>query len=88
VIDSIDLFDIYQHGKLAQIGALQADSSRRVTDTGERLLALEQRYERMRLVNAALWQLLNEAPQGRRRIRGHVIRLTRGSTEAQSLLAW
>ena len=58
MIDLIDLFDIYQGGKIGQIGALQADTSRRVTDTGERLRALEQRYERMRLVNAALWQLL------------------------------
>jgi hypothetical protein len=58
VIDLIDLFDLYQNAKIGQAGALQADTSRRVTDAGERLKALEQRYERMRLVNAALWELL------------------------------
>ena len=58
MIDLIDLFDIYQNAKIGQIGALQADTDRRVTDTGERLKLLEQWYERMRLVNAALWQLL------------------------------
>lgn len=58
VIDLIDLFDIYQQAKIGQLGSLQADSDRRLTSTGDRLRALEQRYERMRLVNAALWQLL------------------------------
>jgi hypothetical protein len=58
VIDLIDLFDLYQNAKIGQAGALQADTSRRATDAGERLKALEQRYERMRLVNAALWELL------------------------------
>ena len=58
MIDLIDLFDIYQSTKIAEVGALQADTSRRVTDAGDRLKELEKRYERMRLVNAALWQLL------------------------------
>lgn len=58
MIDLIDLFDIYQNERIGQIGALQADTSRRVTVASDRLKALEQRYERMRLVNAALWQLL------------------------------
>jgi DNA-directed RNA polymerase subunit RPC12/RpoP len=58
MIDLFDLFDIHQQGKLNEIGALQADSDRRLTNTGERLKELEMRYERMRLVTAALWQLL------------------------------
>jgi hypothetical protein len=58
VIDLIDLFDIYQHSKITEVGALQADSNRRLTDTGERLKELEKRYERMRLVTTALWELL------------------------------
>jgi hypothetical protein len=58
MIDLFDLFDIHQQGKINEIGALQADSDRRLTNTGERLKELEMRYERMRLVTAALWQLL------------------------------
>ena len=54
----IDLFDIYQQGKIGELGSLQADSNRRLTDTGERLKELEMRYERMRLITMALWQLL------------------------------
>jgi hypothetical protein len=58
VIDFIDIFDVYQESKIGGLGALQADSDRRLTNTGDRLADLEQRYERMRLVTTALWQLL------------------------------
>jgi hypothetical protein len=58
MLDLLDIFDVYQHGQITQLGAEQADSNRRITDTGERLKDLETRHERMRLVMAALWQLL------------------------------
>lgn len=58
MIDLFDVFDIYQQGKITSLGSLQADSSRRITDANERLKELETRHERMRLVMAALWQLL------------------------------
>jgi hypothetical protein len=53
MIDFIDIFDVYQQGKIAGLGSLQADTDRRVTGTGDKLRDLEQRYERN-----ALWQLL------------------------------
>ena len=58
MIDLIDLFDVYQHGKINEIGALQADSNRRLTSADERLREMEKRYERMRLITTALWELL------------------------------
>jgi hypothetical protein len=58
MIDFIDIFDVYQHGKITGIGTLQADTDRRLTNTGDKLRDLEQRYERMALVTNALWQLL------------------------------
>lgn len=58
MIDLLDLFDFYQNSKIDRLGSLQADSDRRLTSTADRLRELENRYERMRLVNAALWQLL------------------------------
>jgi hypothetical protein len=58
MIDFIDIFDVYQQGKIAGLGSLQADTDRRVTNTGDKLRDLEQRYERMSLVTNALWQLL------------------------------
>jgi hypothetical protein len=58
MIDFIDIFDVYQQGKIAGLGSLQADTGRRVTNTGDKLRELEQRYERMSLVTNALWQLL------------------------------
>ena len=58
MIDFIDIFDVYQHGKITGLGSLQADTDRRVTNTGDKLRELEQRYERMSLVTNALWQLL------------------------------
>jgi hypothetical protein len=58
VIDLFDLFDIYQNAKIDKVSALQADSHQRLTGTQDRLRELEQRYERMKLVTAALWQLL------------------------------
>ena len=69
MIDLGDLFDLYefqldmadrtaQGAKVGELSALQADSNRRLTDAGDRLRDLEKRYERMRLVTAALWQLL------------------------------
>jgi formate-dependent nitrite reductase cytochrome c552 subunit len=63
--DLLDLFDlppgpvdIYQSNKIDKVAALEADSFRRLTHTQDRVRDLEQRYERMRLVTAALWQLL------------------------------
>lgn len=50
--------EIEQRGRVEQVAALQADSYRRLAGTQDRLRDLEQRYERMRLVTAALWQLL------------------------------
>jgi hypothetical protein len=68
VIDPFDLFDlidtypnsldIEQRARVEQVAALEADSYRRLTGTQDRLQLLEQRYERMKLVNVALWQLL------------------------------
>lgn len=66
LIDLLDLFDlptgvaeqVGQGAKVGEIEALQVDSNRRLTDAGERLKDLEGRYERMRLVTTALWQLL------------------------------
>ena len=62
LFDLVDLtptgLDIEQRAKVDQVAALEADSYRRLTDAQDRLRGLEQRYERMRLVTAALWQLL------------------------------
>lgn len=58
MVDFIDIFDVYQQGKITGLGSLQADTDRRVTNTGDKLRELEQRYERMSLVTNALWQLL------------------------------
>jgi len=58
MIGFIDIFDVYLQGKIGELGSLQADSDRRITNTGDRVRDLEQRYERMRLVTTALWQLL------------------------------
>jgi len=58
VIDLFDLFDIYQNTRIDKVTALEADSFRRLTGTQDRLQELEHRYERMKLVTAALWQLL------------------------------
>jgi hypothetical protein len=69
VIDPLDLFDdlldVYQQGvnvrqsaQIDKVAALEADSFRRLTGTQDRLRELEHRYERMKLVTAALWQLL------------------------------
>lgn len=58
MIGFIDIFDVYQQGKITGLGSLQANTDRRVTGTEEKLRELEQRYERMSLVTNALWQLL------------------------------
>src|SRR5688500_17891633 len=68
MIDPLDLFEfvdldmtrlgIEGRARVDQVAALQADSFRRLTGTQDRVRELEQRYERMRLVTAALWQLL------------------------------
>lgn len=58
MVDIIDIFDVYQSAKIGELGSLQADSDRRITNAGDRVRDLEQRYERMRLVTTALWQLL------------------------------
>ena len=69
MIDLSDLFELYemqgdiadrvaQGAKVGGLGALQADSSRRLTQATDRLGDLEKRYERISWVTAALWQLL------------------------------
>lgn len=58
MIDFIDIFDVYQQGRIGELDALQADTNRRVTNASDKLRDLEQRYERMSLVTNALWQLL------------------------------
>jgi hypothetical protein len=54
------LFDAYQHGKIADVQAQHAESRARVTGLTEEALALEVRYERLRLVTIAMWTLLKE----------------------------
>jgi hypothetical protein len=49
---------VYQQGKIGGLESLQAETNRRVTNAGDKLRELEQRYERMNLVTNALWQLL------------------------------
>jgi hypothetical protein len=60
--DPFDIYqtavDVHQSGKIDRVAALEADSFRRLTGTQDRLQELEHRYERMKLVTAALWQLL------------------------------
>jgi hypothetical protein len=56
----IDIFDLYQEGRIGELGMQQADTDRRLLGTADKLRALELRYERMRLVSNALWQLLKE----------------------------
>jgi hypothetical protein len=60
MFDFIDIFDIHQYGQINRLSTLQADTTRRVANTREQLLRLETRYERMRLVTNALWQMLKE----------------------------
>jgi hypothetical protein len=60
VLDLLDdLFDVYGD-RPPQLGQLHQEdvNRRRLGDTSQRLRELEQRYERMKLVTAALWQLL------------------------------
>ena len=58
MIDLISFFDIHQQKQIGGLRAQQASTSTRITKSAERLTELEQRYERMRLICAALWQLL------------------------------
>ena len=58
MIDLIDIFDLHQSAQIGEIGAAQAGTAQRLTVTSDKLRELEQRYERMRLINAALWELL------------------------------
>lgn len=58
--DLLDIFDVYQEARLGQLDSHQADTNRRLMSTTDQLRVLEQRYERMRLVSNALWQLLKE----------------------------
>jgi hypothetical protein len=60
MFDVMDMFDIDQYGQLNRLSALQADATRRIANNREQLLTLEHRYERMRLVTNALWQMLKE----------------------------
>jgi hypothetical protein len=55
-----DIFSAYLGSQIGKLGSYQADSDRRLTSTSEKLQALEHRYDRMRLVTNALWQLLKE----------------------------
>jgi len=58
--DIFTLYDIYLQSRVSGVEALQAHSDKRITDTSERLRVLEQRYDRMRMVNIALWGLLKK----------------------------
>ncbi len=59
-----DLFDVvfgtYLSGKVAGISSLQANTDQRLTQSTDRLAALEQKYEKMHIVTVALWGLLKE----------------------------
>lgn len=57
MLDLLDLFDTTvgrEPGQTAQ----EDINRRRLGDTGQRVRELEQRYERLKLVTAALWQLV------------------------------
>jgi hypothetical protein len=57
VLDLLDLFDTTLGRDRGHSG--QEDvNRRRLGDTGQRMRELEQRFERLKLVTAALWQLL------------------------------
>ena len=60
MFDILDFFDVHQYGQINRLSSAQADTTRRVTSTQDQLRQLENRYERMRLVTNALWQLLKE----------------------------
>ena len=60
MFDIMDPFDVHQYGQINRLLSGQADTSNRVARTQSSLQLLEQRYERMRLVTNALWQLLKE----------------------------
>lgn len=54
MIDVFDIFDVYVDVKTGP----DAETDRRISNASERLRELENRYERMKLVTVALWQLL------------------------------
>ena len=60
----MDLFDVALGGALESqisgLSGLQANTDQRLTNTAERLAALEHRYERMQLIMLGLWSLLKE----------------------------
>ena len=60
MIDLFDIFDIYQQGQIGQLHGLQANTDGRLTGTADKVRDLEHRYERLRLVTIAMWQLLKE----------------------------
>jgi hypothetical protein len=60
MFDIMDAFDIHQYGQINRALTAQAETTRRVANTQDQLRRLEQRYERMRLVTNALWQLLKD----------------------------
>jgi hypothetical protein len=60
MFDLFDMFDIYQQAKIGEQAGLQANSDQRITQAREKTRDLEQRYERLRLVTIAMWQLLKE----------------------------
>jgi hypothetical protein len=60
MLDFMDIFDVHQYGQINRILTAQAQTTQRVANTREEIRRLEHRYERMRLVTNALWQLLKE----------------------------
>jgi hypothetical protein len=56
----IDLFDLYQQGQVGKLHGLQVHTDARLTGTADKVRDLEHRYERLRLITMAMWQLLKE----------------------------
>ena len=53
-MDIIDIFDIYQEGRIAGLEALRANTNQRLTGTSDRVQDLEIRYERRRIRKSAV----------------------------------
>jgi hypothetical protein len=60
MFDIMDIFDVHQYGQINRISSAQTDTTNRLANTQDKLQRLENRYERMRLVTNALWQMLKE----------------------------
>lgn len=54
------VFDWHQQERIRGVELSQAESRARLTGLGDESLSLEVRYERLRLVTAAIWKLLKD----------------------------